>query len=169
MVKGKAGRVLAAFTATAIVLKGLPLAYGKDMQEDKEPCFDAVDNLGLCIACTTGMIRDMEANPEALRRAVVAGFPTATDLADWLVREAGLPFRDAHHVTGSLVAAAEAKRVGLEDLALADMQAVEPRIDDRVFGVLGVDNSVRSRTSYGGTAPDQVRAQVARWRERRRA
>ena len=166
LVRGKTGRVLGAFTAIAVVLKGLPLAYGKDMQEDKEPCFDAVDTLGLCIACTTGMIRDMEANPAALRKAVDAGFPTATDLADWLVREAGMPFRDAHHVTGRVVRAAEERGCGLEDLPLEVMREIDPAIDDRIFAVLSVEASVNARMSYGGTAPARVREQVAAARER---
>ncbi len=166
LVRGKTGRVLGAFTAIAVVLKGLPLAYGKDMQEDKEPCFDAVDTLGLCIACTTGMIRDMEANPAALRKAVDAGFPTATDLADWLVREAGMPFRDAHHVTGRVVRAAEERGGGLEDLPLEVMREIDPAIDDRIFAVLSVEASVNARMSYGGTAPARVREQVAAARER---
>lgn len=166
LVRGKSGRILGAFTAIAVVLKGLPLAYGKDMQEDKEPCFDAVDSLGLCIACTTGMIRDMEANPDALRKAVIAGFPTATDLADWLVREAGLPFRDAHHITGRAVRAAEERGCGLEELPLEVLQDIHPAIDDRIYPVLSVEASVNSRTSYGGTAPARVREQVAAARER---
>ncbi|SDF38206.1 argininosuccinate lyase [Thalassobaculum litoreum DSM 18839] len=166
LVRGKTGRVLGAFTAIAVVLKGLPLAYGKDMQEDKEPCFDAVDTLGLCIACTTGMIRDMEANSAALRKAVDAGFPTATDLADWLVREAGMPFRDAHHVTGRVVRAAEERGCGLEDLPLEVMREIDPAIDDRIFAVLSVEASVNARMSYGGTAPARVREQVAAARER---
>ncbi|MEQ8586341.1 MAG: argininosuccinate lyase [Thalassobaculaceae bacterium] len=166
LVKGKAGRILAAFTGTAIVLKGLPLAYGKDMQEDKEPCFDAIDNLGLCIACTTGMIRDMEANPDSMRKAVVAGFPTATDLADWLVREAGLPFRDAHHITGQAVRAAEERGCGLEDLPIDVLTAIHPAIDDRIYPVLSVEASLNARTCYGGTAPIRVREQVAAARER---
>jgi argininosuccinate lyase len=120
----------------------------------------------LALAAMEGMVRDMEANREALEAAASSGFSTATDLADWLVRELDMPFRDAHHVTGTLVAKAEARGCDLPDLTLADMQAEEPRITEGVFGVLGVRNSVASRTSYGGTAPEQVRAQVARWKER---
>ena len=166
LVRGKTGRIFGAFTALSIVMKGLPLAYGKDMQEDKEPVFDAVDTLGLCIQATTGMIADLEANPEAMRRAVEAGFPTATDLADWLVRELGLPFRDAHHVTGRIVKAAEEKGVGLVDLTLSEMQAEHADIDDRVYAVLSVEASVNARTSYGGTAPERVAEQVALARSR---
>jgi argininosuccinate lyase len=136
------------------------------MQEDKEQVFDAADNLMLALAAMEGMVRDMEANREALEAAASSGFSTATDLADWLVRELDMPFRDAHHVTGTLVAKAEAQGCDLPDLTLADMQAEEPRITEGVFDVLGVRNSVASRNSYGGTAPEQVRAQVARWKER---
>jgi len=166
LVRGKAGRVLGAFTALSVVMKGLPLAYGKDMQEDKEPLFDAVDTLGLCIAATAGMIADMQADPAAMRRAVEAGFPTATDLADWLVREAGLPFRDAHHVSGRLVKEAETRGCGLGDLPLAVMQAAHPALDDRIYRVVSVETSVNARTSYGGTAPARVREQVAAARSR---
>jgi argininosuccinate lyase len=152
--------------ALMTVMKGLPLAYSKDMQEDKEQVFDAADNLMLALAAMEGMVRDMEANREALEAAASSGFSTATDLADWLVRELDMPFRDAHHVTGTLVAKAEARGCDLPDLTLADMQAEEQRITEGVFDVLGVRNSVASRNSYGGTAPEQVRAQVARWKER---
>ncbi len=166
LVRGKSGRVLGAFTALAVVMKGLPLAYGKDMQEDKEPIFDAVDTLGLCIAATAGMIADMEADPAAMRRAVEAGFPTATDLADWLVREAGLAFRDAHHVSGRLVKEAEARGCGLADLPLDVMKVAHPALDERIYGVVSVETSVNARTSYGGTAPERVREQVAAARTR---
>jgi argininosuccinate lyase len=165
LIRAKIGRILGATVALFTVMKGLPLAYSKDMQEDKEQVFDAADSLMLSIAAMEGMVRDMTANREALRAAAASGFSTATDLADWLVRELGLPFREAHHVTGSLVALAETSGRDLPDLTLADMQGVHPGITEAVFRVLGVDNSVASRTSYGGTAPDQVRAQVARWRE----
>jgi argininosuccinate lyase len=165
LIRAKIGRILGATVALFTVMKGLPLAYSKDMQEDKEQVFDAADSLMLSLAAMEGMVRDMTANREALRAAAASGFSTATDLADWLVRELGLPFREAHHVTGSLVALAETSGRDLPDLTLADMQGVHPGITEAVFGVLGVDNSVASRTSYGGTAPDQVRAQVARWRE----
>jgi len=147
-------------------MKGLPLTYSKDMQEDKEQVFDAADTLMLCLAAMTGMVGDMQANVAELKKAAASGFSTATDLADWLVRELGLPFRDAHHVTGTLVALAESKGCDLPDLSLSDMQGVHAGIRPDVFDVLGVDNSVRSRQSHGGTAPDQVRAQIARWKER---
>jgi len=165
LIRAKIGRILGATVGLMTVMKGLPLAYSKDMQEDKEQVFDAADNLMLALAAMTGMVGDMSANREALRAAASAGFSTATDLADWLVRELGLPFREAHHVTGALVAMAEDKGCDLPDLALQDMKSVHEGITKAVFDVLGVDNSVASRTSYGGTAPDQVRAQIARWKE----
>ena len=129
LVRAKIGRILGAFTALSVVMKGLPMTYGKDMQEDKEPVFDAVDSLGLAIAAMTGMVADMRANPDAMRRAVEAGFPTATDLADWLVREVGLPFRDAHHVTGRIVRDAEERGCGLADLPLEVMREAHDAID----------------------------------------
>jgi argininosuccinate lyase len=164
LTRAKVGRILGAFTAVAVVMKGLPLAYSKDMQEDKEATFDALDAYALAIAATTGMVDDMEANEGALRDAASLGFATATDLADWLVRRLGMPFRDAHHVTGTLVRLAETRGIDLASLPLAEMQAVEPRITGEVFEVLTVDASVRSRTSLGGTAPDRVRAEAERWR-----
>jgi argininosuccinate lyase len=165
LIRAKVGRIFGANVALMMVMKGLPLAYSKDMQEDKEQVFDAADNLMLALAAMDGMVRDMTANREALERAAGSGFSTATDLADWLVRILGLPFREAHHVTGSLVAMAEGAAVDLPDLTLAQMQSVHAGITDDVFAVLGVHNSVASRTSYGGTAPAQVRAQIARWKE----
>ncbi|SIS63864.1 argininosuccinate lyase [Phaeovulum vinaykumarii] len=165
LIRAKIGRILGATVALFTVMKGLPLAYSKDMQEDKEQVFDAADTLMLALAAMTGMISDLGVNRANLEAAAASGFSTATDLADWLVRAAGLPFRDAHHVTGTLVAQAEAKGCDLPDLTLEDMQAVHPAITAEVFGVLGVQNSVASRQSYGGTAPDQVRAQIARWKE----
>jgi argininosuccinate lyase len=166
LIRAKIGRILGAQLALFTVMKGLPLAYSKDMQEDKEQTFDAADSLMLALAAMEGMVRDMTANRAELEAAAATGFSTATDLADWLVRELDLPFREAHHVTGALVAKAEAKGVDLPDLALEEMQAEHAGITEAVYGVLGVHNSVASRTSYGGTAPEQVRAQVARWRER---
>ena len=148
-----------------MVMKGLPLAYSKDMQEDKEQVFDAADNLMLALAAMTGMVTDMTANRDSLATAAGSGFSTATDLADWLVRVLGLPFRDAHHITGSLVALAESKGCDLPDLGLEDMQSAHADITSDVFDVLGVENSVNSRVSYGGTAPLRVREQVARWKE----
>ncbi|KAF0676458.1 argininosuccinate lyase [Profundibacterium mesophilum] len=165
LIRAKIGRIVGANVALLTVMKGLPLAYSKDMQEDKEQVFDAADTLMLALAAMTGMIGDMSANRAALAKAAGSGFSTATDLADWLVREAGLPFRDAHHATGALVARAEAKGCDLPDLSLEEMQAVNAAITQDVFSVLGVENSVRSRTSHGGTAPEQVRRQIARWRE----
>ncbi|WP_409197339.1 argininosuccinate lyase [Jannaschia sp. W003] len=166
LLRAKVGRIFGANVALLTVMKGLPLAYSKDMQEDKEQVFDAADALELALRAMTGMVREMEANREPMREAAARGFSTATDLADWLVRELGLPFREAHHVTGALVAMAEAKGCDLPDLSLADMQGVHEGIDDGVFAVLGVENSVASRRCLGGTAPDQVRAQAALWRER---
>ncbi|MGC9418598.1 MAG: argininosuccinate lyase [Rhodovulum sp.] len=166
LIRAKIGRIFGANVALMTVMKGLPLAYSKDMQEDKEQVFDAADNLMLALAAMEGMVRDMSANRPALEAAAASGFSTATDLADWLVRELNLPFREAHHVTGRLVAMAEAKGCDLPDLSLADMQSVHADIRADVFDVLGVHNSVASRVSYGGTAPEQVRAQVARWKER---
>jgi len=165
LIRAKIGRIFGAHVALMMVMKGLPLAYSKDMQEDKEQVFDAADNLMLALAAMTGMAADMSANRPSLEAAAGSGFSTATDLADWLVRELNLPFRDAHHVTGALVAMAEGAGVDLPDLTLAQMQSVHGGITEAVFGVLGVHNSVASRMSYGGTAPAQVRAQVARWKE----
>ncbi len=166
LIRAKIGRIFGAQTALLMVMKGLPLTYSKDMQEDKEQTFDAADTLMLALAAMEGMVRDMTANRDALAAAAGSGFSTATDLADWLVRVLGLPFRDAHHVTGSLVAIAEQKGVDLPDLSLTDMQSVHAGITQSVYDVLTVENSVASRISYGGTAPTQVRAQIARWKER---
>jgi argininosuccinate lyase len=165
LIRAKVGRIAGALVSLVIVMKGLPLAYSKDMQEDKEPLFDAADALALALAAMEGMVRDMAPDRDRLRAAAVTGFSTATDLADWLVRVLGMPFREAHHVTGRLVALAEGAGCDLPDLTLAQMQAVEPRLTQAVFDVLTVEASVASRTSYGGTAPAQVRAQVALWRE----
>ncbi|WP_101068742.1 argininosuccinate lyase [Roseovarius salinarum] len=166
LIRAKLGRVMGAGVGLMTVMKGLPLAYSKDMQEDKEQVFDAADTLMLALAAMEGMVRDMTPDPAALAAAAGTGFSTATDLADWLVRVLDMPFRDAHHVTGSLVALAEKKGCDLPDLGLEDMQSVHPEIRAEVFDVLGVHNSVASRTSYGGTAPEQVRAQIARWKEK---
>jgi argininosuccinate lyase len=166
LIRAKIGRILGATVALFTVMKGLPLAYSKDMQEDKEQVFDAADTYLLALAAMDGMVRDMTANREALRAAAGSGFSTATDLADWLVREVGLPFRDAHHVTGSLVALADSKGCDLPDLSLDEMKSAHSAITKDVFTVLGVDNSVASRTSYGGTAPVRVREQIRRWRDR---
>ncbi len=165
LVRAKIGRILGANVALMTVMKGLVLAYSKDMQEDKEPVFDAADNLCLALAAMTGMVNDMTALPETLKAAAGAGFATATDLADWLVREKGMAFRDAHHVTGALVALAEEKDCVLHELTLRDMQSIDNQIDDGVYSILTVENSVASRRSYGGTAPEQVRFQINRWKE----
>jgi argininosuccinate lyase len=163
LARAKTGRITGALVALLTVMKGLPLAYAKDMQEDKEPVFDAADALALSLAAIGGMVRDMTPDLGRMRAMAGAGFATATDLADWLVRVLRLPFRTAHHVTGRLVALAEARGVGLADLDLREMQAVEPGITAEIFGVLTVDASVASRRSFGGTAPANVAAQAARW------
>lgn len=164
LLRAKLGRILGATVALFTVMKGLPLAYSKDMQEDKEQVFDAADTLMLGLAAMEGMVRDLTANRAILEAAAASGFSTATDLADWLVRELNLPFREAHHVTGSLVKLAEDKGCDLPDLTLEDMQNVHGQITQAVYSVLGVQNSVNSRTSYGGTAPANVRDQIARWK-----
>jgi argininosuccinate lyase len=165
LIRAKPGRILGAFTALSVVMKGLPLTYSKDMQEDKEVAFDALDALSLSLAAMTGMVEDLTVDRDRMKAAAGAGFATATDVADWLVRMAGVPFRDAHHITGRIVAAAEARGCGLEGLTIEDFKAIDERIDSRIHKVLGVENSVKSRTSYGGTAPDNVRAQAARWKK----
>jgi argininosuccinate lyase len=165
LIRAKPGRITGALVALLTVMKGLPLAYSKDMQEDKEAVFDAADSLMLALAAMEGMARDMHPRADTLRAAAATGFSTATDLADWLVRRLGLPFREAHHVTGALVKLAEARGVDLPELRLEEMQGVHAGIVAEVYEVLGVDNSVASRASYGGTAPAQVRAQIRRWRE----
>ena len=166
LIRGKIGRILGAQTALLTVMKGLPLTYSKDMQEDKEQVFDAADTLFLMLAAMTGMIADLKANKPALETAAASGFSTATDLADWLVQNLDIPFREAHHITGSLVKIAEDHDCDLSELTLAQMQEIHGDISEDVFRVLGVHNSVASRTSYGGTAPDQVRIQIARWKEK---
>ncbi|MCX7367012.1 MAG: argininosuccinate lyase [Alphaproteobacteria bacterium] len=166
LARGKTGRIVGAFVALCMVLKGLPLTYGKDMQEDKEPLFDAADSLELCIAAMAGMVRDLKANPERMRAVASADYSVATDLADWLVREVGLPFRQAHHATGALVAKASEKGVDLGELSLAEMQAVEPAITKGVYGVLTVEASVKARKSLGGTAPANVERAVKEARRR---
>ena len=163
LVRAKPGRILGALTSLLVVMKGLPLAYSKDMQEDKEPAFDAIDNLSLAIAATAGMVRDLVPNAEVMRLAAASGFSTATDLADWLVRTLRMPFREAHHVAGSLVALAEKQGCDLPELKLEDMQKVEPRITKDVCKVLTVEASVASRTSVGGTAPANVAREARRW------
>ena len=166
LVRGKSGRVIGALNALLVVMKGLPLAYSKDMQEDKEQVFDALPTVSLCLAAVTGMVDDMVPDREAMRAAAGSGFSTATDLADWLVREAGLPFREAHHVTGRIVAIAAQHGVTLEALPLQAMQEVHPAITPAIFDVLSVEASVASRRSEGGTAPDNVRREAQRWIER---
>jgi len=165
LVRAKTGRITGALVGLLTVMKGLPLAYAKDMQEDKEPVFDAAEAWALSLAAIAGMVRDMTPDTARMRELAGSGFATATDLADWLVRVLKLPFRDAHHVTGRLVAAAERRGVDLSGLTLAEMQAEEKRITADVFSVLTVAASVASRTSFGGTAPDNVAREAARWRK----
>ncbi|MCO5059377.1 MAG: argininosuccinate lyase [Rhizobiaceae bacterium] len=166
LVRAKTGRINGDLIALLTVMKGLPLAYSKDMQEDKEAVFDAAETLDLMLAAMTGMAGDMRVNAAAMKKAAGSGYSTATDLADWLVREAGLPFRDAHHVTGRAVALAEERKCGLDKLPLEALKEIHPAITDAVYSVLSVANSVKSRTSYGGTAPAEVRKQIRAWRKR---
>jgi argininosuccinate lyase len=166
LVRAKTGALLGAFAGLVMVIKALPLTYSKDMQEDKEKVFAASDALALALAASTGMIDDMTFDTAAMRRATAAGYATATDLADWLVRAIKLPFREAHHVTGRIVRLAEERGVGLEDLPLDAMRTVDSRITKDVYTVLGVDNSVASRTSLGGTAPANVWRAVKQARKR---
>src|SRR6267154_1896156 len=166
LVRAKVGRIVGALDALLIVMKGLPLAYQKDMQEDKEGTIDALGSLALCLAAMTGMVRDMAPDAVRMKAAAGQGYSTATDLADWLVRTLNMPFREAHHVTGRIVVVAEERGVALEDLPLAAMQEVEPRITKDVFKVLSVERSVASRVSLGGTAPRNVTGQAKRWVQR---
>lgn len=161
LVRAKTGRVIGNLNSLLVVMKGLPLAYSKDMQDDKEPVFEAADTMELSLAAMAGMVRDLKANADIMAEAAGAGFTTATDIADWCVRVLGIPFRQAHHVAGSLVKLAEQEGCGLEDLSLSEMQKIEPRITADAKAVLSVEFSVASRTSFGGTAPERVREQVA--------
>ncbi len=167
LVRAKTGRITGSLIALNLVMKGLPLAYSKDMQEDKPPVFEAFDALDLAIRAMTGMVLDLTANPDKMRAAAGAGFSTATDLADWLVRNLGIPFRDAHHITGAAVKLAEGKGVDLAQLSLTELQNLEARITDDVYKVLTPEASCASRQSYGGTAPDQVALQIQRWKDLR--
>jgi argininosuccinate lyase len=166
LVRAKAGRVIGDLNALLIVMKGLPLTYSKDMQDDKEPVFEAADTLELSIAAMSGMIRDLSVNEERMKLSAGAGFTTATDIADWLVRAANVPFRQAHHITGQVVRLAETKGVGLDQLSLPDLQAVDQRITADVFSVLTPEASAATRTSFGGTAPVNVAAAVQTARQR---
>ncbi len=164
LVRGHSGRVIGSLTSLMITMKGLPLAYSKDMQDDKPPVFEAAGLMGLSIAAMTGMIAGATFNTVRMRAAAELGYATATDLADWLVRQAGIPFREAHHITGAAVKLAESRGIALDQLPLGELQAIDARIDESVYAALSVDASVAARASYGGTAPDQVRLQVARAR-----
>ncbi|NCX28348.1 MAG: argininosuccinate lyase [Rhodobacterales bacterium] len=165
LVRAKIGRILGANIGLMTVMKGLPLAYSKDMQEDKEQVFDAADSLRLALCAMEGMIKDLTANKESLEKAAKSGFSTATDLADWLVRVLNLPFREAHHITGELVRLAEQLECDLSELKLKDMQKVHSDITEDVFTVLSIENSVKSRSSYGGTCPEEVQFQIDRWKK----
>jgi argininosuccinate lyase len=165
LVRGHAGRIMGCMNALCVTMKGLPLAYSKDMQDDKPPVFEAHDLIGLSIAAMTGMIETVTFRTDRMRALAESGFATATDLADWLVREANVPFREAHHITGRAVAAAESAGTPLADLPIETLKAIDPRIDERIYAVLTVDASVASRKSHGGTAPDQVRARIAQARK----
>ncbi|MXO56479.1 argininosuccinate lyase [Pontixanthobacter gangjinensis] len=164
LVRGHAGRIIGAATSLMITMKGLPLAYSKDMQDDKPPVFEAASLIGLSIAAMTGMVADSTFKTERMRQAAELGYATATDLADWLVTQADIPFREAHHITGAAVKLAESKSIALDALSLVDLQAIDARIDERVFSALSVEASVAARASYGGTAPSQVSKQVAKAR-----
>ena len=166
LVRGKTGRIFGYLIGLLTVMKGLPLTYSKDMQEDKEAAFAAFDTLELCLAATVGLVDDMKPNAEKMRASATAGFTTATDFADWLVQKLNIPFREAHHITGAAVKLAESKQCDLGELSLADMQTIEPRINQDVFSVLTVEASAASRKSFGGTAPDNVRVQAAAARKR---
>jgi argininosuccinate lyase len=166
LVRAKTGRVIGALNGLLIVMKGLPLAYQKDMQEDKQGAMEAFAALSLAVRAMTGMVLDLQPDPERMKRAAGDGYATATDLADWLVRTLKMPFRDAHHVTGRIVARAAADGVGLDEMPLEAMQEIEPRISRDALAVLSVESSVRSRTSFGGTAPRNVRAQARSWLKR---
>ena len=166
LVRAKTGGMIGALNALLIVMKGLPLAYQKDMQEDKDGAMQALSTLSLSLAAMTGMVADMQPDAERMKAAAGGGFSTATDLADWLVRIHKLPFREAHHITGRIVAAAEKAGVSLDQLPLAEMQRIEPRITKDVFGVLSVERSVASRKSYGGTAPANVAREARKWLKR---
>lgn len=165
LVRAKLGRIAGHFQGLMMVMKGLPLAYSKDMQEDKEAVFDAADSLELMLRAMAGMIGDMQANPDAMARAAAHGHSTATELADWLVRDLGLPFREAHHVTGSLVKMADEQQCQLADLTLADMQRIHPNIHAKVYDVLPVQEAIKARNSYGGTAPERVLEMIQWWKE----
>jgi len=164
LIRAKIGRILGALTSLMVVMKGLPLAYSKDMQEDKEVAFDALSSLSLSLAAMTGMVEDLAPNRERMRASANAGFSTATDVADWLVKQANIPFREAHHITGQIVALAEQKGVSLDALTIEDFKFIDHRIDSRIHKVLSVESSVAARRSYGGTAPENVAMQAARWK-----
>ncbi len=168
LVRGHSGRIIGCLNSLMITMKGLPLAYSKDMQDDKQPVFEAHDLIGLCLTAMTGMIESVTFVPERMRAAADSGFSTATDLADWLVRDLGIPFREAHHITGAAVKLCENKGYGLSDLLPVDMEAIDARVSGHILPDLSVEGSVRSRTSYGGTAPEQVKTRIAELKQSRR-
>ena len=166
LIRGKVGRVNGALLGFLTVIKGLPLAYSKDLQEDKESVFDTFDTISICLAVMTGMVLDMTPNKSVLKDSAKSGFSTATDLADWIVKELGIPFREAHSITGSIVLLAENRKCELKDLTLSDLQTIESRITSSIYSIMSVESSVNSRNSYGGTAPSQVRVQLKEWKKR---
>lgn len=165
LIRAKIGRIMGAYNSLMLVMKGLPLAYSKDMQEDKELTFDALDSLSISLSAMIGMVYDFKLNRQSMLKAASSGFSTATDIADWLVREINIPFRQAHHITGQIVSLAQSKNLALQELDLKDMQKIDKRINEGIFTILSVENSVKSRTSYGGTAPDNVRAAIAHYKK----
>jgi len=166
LVRGKTGRIIGALNALMVMMKGLPLAFCKDMQEDKEPLFDAAETLHVCIAACTGMVQDIEVNSSSMEHASELGFSTATDLADWLVRVLNIPFRRAHHITGAVVKLAEQKKCLLKELTLDDLKNIEPKITNDIYAVLEPSKSISSRESFGGTAPQNVKAAISVARKR---
>ena len=164
LIRAKIGRIMGSYNSLLMVMKGLPLAYSKDMQEDKQLSFDALSALSLSLAAMAGMVSDLRVNKEAMLKAASSGFSTATDIADWLVKQANVPFRKAHHITGKIVALAEQKNCTLEQLELKDLQVIDNRITNNIFDVLSVKNSVKSRTSYGGTAPKNIQREINGWK-----
>ncbi len=165
LIRAKIGRIMGAYNSLMLVMKGLPLAYSKDMQEDKELTFDALDSLSISLSAMIGMVYDFKLKRQTMLKAASSGFSTATDIADWLVREINIPFRQAHHITGQIISLAQSKNLALKELDLKDMQKIDKRINEGIFTILSVENSVKSRTSYGGTAPDNIRAAIAHYKK----
>jgi argininosuccinate lyase len=166
LIRGKVGRVNGALLGFLTVIKGLPLAYSKDLQEDKESVFDTFDTMSICLLAMTGMVSDMTPNTKVLKESAKSGFSTATDLADWIVRELGIPFREAHSITGSIVRLAENRECELKDLTLTDLKTIESKITSSIYSIMSVESSVSSRNSLGGTAPSQVIIQLKKWKKK---